>query len=115
MSINRSLDLMVIVWPARSYQIFWHGPAHHLHDRYPVSARPFRTENTLSFDDVASTTGRPFRASLRIQEPRNPLTQPERAELIQAARKVLKLVIGAGFTRDEVQGMTFTVRPRHEA
>jgi hypothetical protein len=65
----------------------------------------------LFFDDVASTTGKPFRATLRIQDPCDPLSQLEKSELIQAARKVLKLVIGAGFSRDEVHGMTFTVRP----
>jgi hypothetical protein len=65
----------------------------------------------LAFDDVASTTGRPFRAQLHILEPRDKLTALEKSKVTAAARRSLKMLIGGGFTRDEVHGMVFTVRP----
>lgn len=73
--------------------------------------RGVRPPTEMSFDDVAPTTSRPFRATI-VPVDRGKIWSIDDIELAKkVTRSTIRLLIEGEFTSVEIAGMTFTIRP----
>ena len=73
--------------------------------------RGARPPTEMSFDDVAPTTLRSFRATIQPAQAGRGWTLQDIELAKKVSRKTVRLLIEAQFTSAEIAGMTFTIGP----